>query len=290
MMELKRASIITTPDVTPRNSMLFGINHAPSQIALPDQLELQDFLKKFHQSDDTMSIPEVEDEDEEGEYYYTDEEEEEDRENRPPGGSITPNEAHNKTEKTFDMSLNTNSNNSNPDLLPIAGVVLLSSAGRGDLSEPNRSQCSEPPLLTTRPSQNTPPVRRYSMEGMSHIGINIDDTGSHAKLKKPKFYSSFMDLAANSPPRSKKGLHKSTDTLDHTSSDCLERVNEVTPKSRFSFSSRLKGLSHSVEKENIKQQPAKGGERHTSTGPPPSPHLNQPPSVKNKVASRSVVV
>lgn len=60
-MELKRASIITPP-VTPRNSMLLGLN----QVGLappPDQKELQDFLRTLIPEDESMSIPEIGEED-----------------------------------------------------------------------------------------------------------------------------------------------------------------------------------------------------------------------------------
>ena len=60
-MEIKRASFITPP-VTPRGSMYFnslGVSNTP----LFDQADIQDFLRKLQKSDDTLSIPEVDEPD-----------------------------------------------------------------------------------------------------------------------------------------------------------------------------------------------------------------------------------
>ena len=302
MMELKRASIITTPDVTPRNSMLFGINQAPSQINLPDQLELQDFLKNFHRSDDTMSIPEVDDEEEDDEDSEENGGEEHDR----YIGSLTPNESTNRTIKTFDLSVNNNSSNNNNNnnnndnglekLSPLNVAIPrllspLSSAGVSsndiitDLSinsdtYADLSQSSEPPFLTTHPLPHPPP-RSHSISGCS----------TEAKLRKHKLYSSSVDLSV----KHSMTLHKSSDNI--FSSTGLDKIAEASPRSRFSTGSllKLKGLSMSPDKENG-SKPDKsrrklfGGmkkiDKPTSTTTPSSgSRLTRPPSIKNKIVS-----
>ena len=323
MMEIKRASIITTPDVTPRNSMLFGINQAPSQLSMPDQLELQDFLKRFHPSDETMSIPEVEDEDEdeleegEGQYDSGADDVGHDR----PVGSITPNEATHNTIKTFDLSLNSNSNNNNnnslemlspfnltiPPLLqpvvPAAASPLSSNTCDFSVSS-ELSQSSEPPFLMPHPLPHVP-TRRYSMEGLCDLQPAPGQVGG-AELKKHKVYSSFIDLtsvkSSSSSSSRGKSFHKSIDDLDEGSSS-LGKINEDSPRLRFRAVSlsKLKGFSSSSEKENgekSRRRLFKGGsnkraERPLSANVPSvttDPQLNKPPSVKNKVSSISVVV
>ena len=59
-MELKRASI-ATPPATPRGSMLFGMNSLGAGSSGPhfDQADITDFLKTLQGTEDTLSIPEV---------------------------------------------------------------------------------------------------------------------------------------------------------------------------------------------------------------------------------------
>lgn len=62
-MEIKRASFVTPP-VTPRGSMHFGMNSlGVGSTPGFDQADIQDFLRKLQKSDDTLSIPEVDEPD-----------------------------------------------------------------------------------------------------------------------------------------------------------------------------------------------------------------------------------
>ena len=293
MMEIKRASIITTPDITPRNSMLFGINQVPTHAQLPDQLELQDFLKKFQQNDETMSIPEVEDEEEQ--QYKTDEEEGQEEEH--VRGSITPNEASMITAKTFNLNPNSNTNNNNGNnnyyfnggitddgdlerLSPLLGAVAasLSSSAVKVVHSPEEnensytestqdgvsdiSQSSEPPFMMTYPALYPPP-RSPSMEDFLDVGPRVEGSSTGKKLKKRKLYGSFADLTSSVKHSALRGkaFHKSTDTLSDKSllgGAGLEKINEESSRFRFRAVSLslLNKFSISPEKES-REKPGK---------------------------------
>lgn len=321
-MEIKRASVITTPDITPRNSMLFGINQISSQMDLPDQLELQDFLRNFHRSDDTMSIPEVEDDED-----HTQSEDEEADDIARATGSITPSDASRHSTKAFELPMNNaNSNNNNNST--------LSESGRSSLERLTPVELSPPmvvPLLTTptRTSPRVPCSYSFTSDISYHSSMcepqpQLTTPGSHhvmvdsekaEKLKKLKMYSSSVDLpSSNKIPNTrrdmKKTMYKSSDNLDDVSS-----VDSSTSESGNSSWFKLKALSFTKSKgeistasgdskenrrklfgsrRNSKTDKNLGLQHHqvttVSSSSPSSRKLNQPPSVKNKIASSVSVV
>ena len=68
LMEIKRASFVTPP-VTPRGSVLFGMNNLGTASSGPhfDHADITDFLKTLQGNEDTLSIPEVDEHDMKGE-------------------------------------------------------------------------------------------------------------------------------------------------------------------------------------------------------------------------------
>ena len=111
-MEIKRASMIGTPPMTPRNSMLFPLNQSQtSNASSGDQVDLQKILQEF-QVDDTMSIPEVE----ETESDQHQKEEGEAGKMSTPIGSFSSASGTTTPEEIPQLNLNSNSNNNSPFL------------------------------------------------------------------------------------------------------------------------------------------------------------------------------
>ena len=102
-MEIKRASMISTPPVTPRNSVFLTVNQSHNGSGA-DQMELQKFLQEY-QVDDAMSIPEVEE-------TESDQHQREETIKTPvySSGTATP-------EETPSLALNTNNNSNSPSLV-----------------------------------------------------------------------------------------------------------------------------------------------------------------------------
>ena len=244
LMELKRASVAATPPATPRSSMLF-VNQ---QHNYPDQVELQDFLKTFHQSDDTMSIPEVVEEDQQ---YFSDE--------QTGLGSTTP-EAKLHDVNNFTFNNNNNNNNSNNSNSPCSTSFFPCSYSQSsiptfseDQDPSNLSQSSEPPL----------PAKYYSTFKDQHCEVGgtlrlekVSKCEDGKELKRLRYYSSLVDLTSSGKKlfdvgRQRKGFYKSTEELD-TRSKNLDRIDEEP--SRFKFQSVSLSASRrfalSPDKEN----------------------------------------
>ena len=247
LMELKRASVAATPPATPRSSMLF-VNQP--QHNYPDQVELQDFLKTLHQSDDTMSIPEVMEEDQQ---YFSDE--------QTGLGSTTPEaKLHDVNNFTFNNN-NNNNNNSNNSNSPCGTSFFpcsysqssITTFSEEDQDPSDLSQSSEPPL----------PAKYYSTFNDQHCEAGgtlrlekVSKCEDGKKLKRLRSYSSLVDLSSSGKKlfdveRQRKGFYKSTEELD-TRSKNLDRIDEES--SRFKFQSDSSSASRrfalSPDKEN----------------------------------------
>ena len=109
-MEIKRASMISTPPMTPRSSVFLTL---PSHNGSGDQVELQKFLQEYQGPDDTMSIPEVEE-------TESDQHQKEENSRTPvhsSSGTATPDDI------TPSLVLNTNNNSNSPSLSRISLAV-----------------------------------------------------------------------------------------------------------------------------------------------------------------------
>ena len=239
-MELKRASVAATPPATPRSSMLF-VNQP--QHNYPDQVELQDFLKTLHQSDDTMSIPEVMEDDQQ---YFSDE--------QTGLGSTTPEaKLHDVKNFTFNNNNNNNNNNSNNSNSPCGTSFFPCSYSQSSLTtfsedqDPsNLSQSSEPPL----------PAKYYSTFKDQHceVGGRVSKCDDGNKLKRLRSYSSLVDLTSSGKKlfdvgRHRKGFYKSTEELD-TRSKNLVRIDEEPSHFKFQSVSSSRRFALSPDKEN----------------------------------------
>ncbi|XP_019849313.1 PREDICTED: girdin-like [Amphimedon queenslandica] len=266
LMELKRASI-ATPPATPRGSMLFGMNNLGPGASNPhfDQADITDFLKTLQGTDDTLSIPEV---DEDDKHSYT------------SSGSTTQEESY---DKMLLSNLNTNNNNNNnnnvfvstvsrdPGTVPTSSahsfVPKVSSVATSSYSF--RPISTQPFVPTSQPVSSrplpAPPSHRQSNEPEkediiltqplssggsetsqttpSRTTHNLSSLPRRGSIERKRFYNSLADL--NSKKQSeKRKTHKSTENL-------LEEVEDegaVASKNR----SRLHSADSPVAGDNKK--------------------------------------
>ena len=165
-MEIKRASIITPP-VTPRNSMLLGLNQA-GLAPPPDQKELQDFLRTLIPDDQSLCIPEV------GEY---------DRRSSISGTSTEEEDSALPINSNNNNNNNNNNNAATPTHFPMIGPVAISSSSSGE-SDSTLGDKEDPHYLVLTPDTS------YNDEHYSHLhGISATRNLGHSRLKLLEYHS-----------------------------------------------------------------------------------------------------
>ena len=259
-MEIKRASMISTPPVTPRNSVMMAVNQSHGS----DQMELQSFLAEY-QMPDTMSIPEVEET--ESDQHYQEE-----------GGGpklVTPHGSFSSgttTPEEIPHNWNSNSNNNSPSLPRIAasGEDKLRRGLRvheDSLEGPPRDSSSPVAMSTDAPR----PLRTFSRrlvptktgdEGGIPKSRSADDmlrdspagnskAAATAETKKQHrrsfFRSSLGDLTSSRSKQSDKKAHKSSEDLTERGSKPEEPSRERT-LSLFSSTRRPESQTRSRNK------------------------------------------
>ena len=231
-MEIKRASV-ATPPVTPRGSMLFGINIASSTV---DQAELQDFLRKF-QADDALSIPELNEEDDLDETGRL-------SSRQRSGRSCSSSGSTTQEETTCDVNSSSNNNNNNNNrLTPPLHPLLISSnyhfTANDTVIDPNQERgvdlmpqnCR---LNEVRYRSNSSVVVENRLPPSTSIcvGGNIPSATANTegkKLERKKFYGSLADLASRKTTEHHKRRHKSTENLLDMNTATLDEREEPLP-------------------------------------------------------------
>lgn len=265
LMEIKRASV-ATPPVTPRGSMLFGINNASNTV---DQAELQDFLRKF-QADDALSIPEVNEEDDLDETGRL-------SSRQRSGRSCSSSGSTTQEETTCDVnsSSNNNNNNNNRSTPPIHPLLIFSpyhfTANNIGLN-PNQERGIDPMpqnycLNEMRYRSNSSAVVENRVPPTSIcVGSNIPSATANTggkKLERKKFHSSLAELASRKTTERHKKRHKSTENLLDMNAATLNEFPEE-PLPVYNRAISLSGLttttndssslSPSPEKNKVKKR------------------------------------
>lgn len=256
-MEIKRASFVTPP-VTPRGSMHFGMNQlgGTSSGVQFDHADIQDFLRTLQISDDTLSIPEVEepdardddDDDLTSEHSYT------------SSGSTTQEETSHDTshDTAHDLNVNTNNNNSAGDITPTLSPVLVTSRATDNVvAIGNRSShvlSNEVTLRKTdRVYRDTPlsDCRDTPTSDLSSPSDSLEVTAptnevtapTNERVERKRFYNSLADLTTRRFAERRKS-HKSTENL-------IDKRDKTDIKQR----TRSSSTTSSIDSDKTKKAP-----------------------------------
>ena len=228
-MEIKRASV-ATPPVTPRGSMLFGINNASSTV---DQAELQDFLRKF-QADDALSIPELNEDDDLDETGRL-------SSRQRSGRSCSSSGSTTQEETTCDVNSSSNNNNNNNNrLTPPLHPLLISSnchftaidtvidpnQERGVDLMPQNCRLNE---VWYRSNSSVVVENRLPPSTSICVGGNIPSATANTerkKLERKNFHGSLADLTSRKTTERHKRRHKSTENLLDMNTTTLDEFPE----------------------------------------------------------------
>lgn len=257
-MEIKRASV-ATPPVTPRGSMLFGINNASSTV---DQAELQDFLRKF-QADDALSIPEVNEEDDLDETGRL-------SSRQRSGRSCSSSGSTTQDETTCDVnssSNNNNNNNNNRSTPPIHPLLISSHCHFTATLDPNQERgidlTSQNCFLneeryrssSSAVVENRAPPTSMFVDG--NFPSATANTGGK-KLERKKFYNSLAELTSRKTTEHHKKRHKSTENLLDTNAATLDEFpGGEEPLPFYSREISLSGLTTSNGSSSLSPSPEK---------------------------------